>query len=226
MWLITPQDEVRVTKNPRQVLHKLGISARVPFFNVGNLLCCNNNLVCLDVTRYVPVQFSVNFTYKIKIHVRIPAILVAWFHYTIGSSYAQPFCLCCHPLVSSERPMQTANGFQLYFCALSVRTASGLRCPVFAARAKAACKKQTAAPFGCRCPNLLRRTPPACKFGRRPQLRLGCFCRRQRLDCVVLRLFLPQAAPQLRSQPNSQSHRLNPPDETLPDELSIREAPV
>ena len=189
MWLITPQDEVRVTKNPRQVLHKLGISARVPFFNVGNLLCCNNNLVCLDVTRYVPVQFSVNFTYKIKIHVRIPAILVEWFHYTIGSSYAQPFYLRCRPLVSSERPMQTTNGFQLCFCALSVRTASGLRFPVFAARAKAACKKQTAAP-------------------------------------ALLRLLLPQAAPQLRSQPNSQSHRLNPPDETLPSELSIREAPV
>jgi len=49
MRLIAPQDEVRITKYPRQILHKLDISARVPFFNVSDLLCCNNDLVCLNV---------------------------------------------------------------------------------------------------------------------------------------------------------------------------------
>ena len=49
MRLIAPQDEVRITKYPRQILHKLDISARVPFFNVSDLLCCNNDIVCLNV---------------------------------------------------------------------------------------------------------------------------------------------------------------------------------
>ena len=34
-----------------------------------------------------------------------------------------------------------------------------------------------------------RRSRPACIFGRRPLLRFGCFCRRQRLSCAALRPF-------------------------------------
>ena len=56
-----------------------------------------------------------------------------------------------------------------------------LRCPVFAARAKAACKKQTAAPAPPRGLKPLAKSRPL------PLLRLGCFVRRTRLGCAVPR---------------------------------------
>ena len=45
-------------------------------------------------------------------------------------------------------------------------------------------------------PKFASRTQCACKFGRRPQLCLGCFCRRQRLGYAATHssLFLPLAA--------------------------------
>src|SRR5699024_8765560 len=54
------------------------------------------------------------------------------------------------------------------FCALSVRTAPGLPLPKFASHT--------------RC---------ACKFGRLPQLQLGCFVRRTRLSCAAIRTGSP-----------------------------------
>ena len=45
--------------------------------------------------------------------------------------------------------------------------------------------------------------------------------RRNRFAYAVSQLFRQNG-----SHPNKKSHRLNPPEETLPSELSIREAPV
>ena len=69
------------------------------------------------------------------------------------------------------------------------RIARSAACPLALSRffrraQEGACKNRSAAP-GCRCPNFRRGARPACKFGRRPLLRLGCFCRRQRLDCAA-----------------------------------------
>ena len=46
---------------------------------------------------------------------------------------------------------------------------------------------------GCRFPNFRRGSQPACKFGRLPQLRFACFCRRQRLNFAVLYVSRPYA---------------------------------
>ena len=50
-------------------------------------------------------------------------------------------------------------------------------------------------------PKFASRTQCACKFGRRPQLCLGCFCRRQRLGYAATHssLFLPLAAVAVRA---------------------------
>ena len=50
-------------------------------------------------------------------------------------------------------------------------------------------------------PKFASRTQCACKFGRRPQLCLGCFCRRQRLGYAATHssLFLPLAAVAIRA---------------------------
>ena len=53
-------------------------------------------------------------------------------------------------------------------------------------------------------PKFASRTQCACKFGRRPQLCLGCFCRRQRLGDAATHssLFLPLAAVAFRLKPH------------------------
>ena len=111
------------------------------------------------------------------------------------------------------------------------RRHGGIRCifqngirvaaPCFCCGRRRALAKDRPLPLWLPLPKFASHTQCACKFGRLPQLQLGCFCRRQRLAFVVLRLFRQNG-----SHPNKKSHRLNPPEETLPSELSIREAPV
>ena len=84
----------------------------------------------------------------------------------------------------------------------------GLRLLIFSAPVAAGLQKSERGPFGCRCPNLRRTSRRAHKFGRLPQLQLGCICRRQRLAFVVPRLFRPQDAPRLRSSTGLEQVRL------------------
>ena len=84
----------------------------------------------------------------------------------------------------------------------------GLRLLIFPAPVAAGLQKSERGPFGCRCPNLRRTSRRAHKFGRLPQLQLGCICRRQRLAFVVPRLFRPQDAPRLRSSTGLEQVRL------------------
>ena len=84
----------------------------------------------------------------------------------------------------------------------------GLRLLIFSAPVAVGLQKSERGPFGCRCPNLRRTSRRAHKFGRLPQLQLGCICRRQRLAFVVPRLFRPQDAPRLRSSTGLEQVRL------------------
>ena len=112
-------------------------------------------------------------------------------------------CSCGCPAPAAEHLVQRKNVSEPFLVEDWVRIRlvwwAGLRLLIFPAPVAAGLQKSERGPFGCRCPNLRRTSRRAHKFGRLPQLQLGCICRRQRLAFVVPRLFLPQAAPRLRS---------------------------
>ena len=82
----------------------------------------------------------------------------------------------------------------------ALRASSSCASPLFAAGINALAKTGAllrVVPL----PKFASRTQCACKFGRRPQLCLGCFCRRQRLGYAATHssLFLPLAAVAVRA---------------------------